>query len=217
MNSDKIKNRLQNSLSPLRRTSKRIVFGIGMATLASSGTASAAGNQPAENLIDPKIVIERRTLSKLSGKFMLKRINFVNKRFAHASHSSHSSHSSHYSSSGGDYGSSYPSSSSTPQYGYGTQPPAYVTPTPAAPQTTVPNSNGNLKANPNSPINLTATPIQIVSNAEIPHSGFDWGWFGWLGLLGLFGLLPRKNKIEKQNFSRTYSNRNVPPNKRENR
>jgi MYXO-CTERM domain-containing protein len=30
--------------------------------------------------------------------------------------------------------------------------------------------------------------------------GFDWGWLGLLGLLGLAGLIPKRRKVEVQEF-----------------
>lgn len=221
MNSDKISTRLKQTWQAARKTaniSKQIVIGAGVVTLASGTAAgSSSANQPAVHL-DPKIVSERRVLSKLAGKFILKRSRGGRYSFAqHRSHSSHSSHSSHYSSSSSGHASHYSSSSTSSYPSYSYTPAATPTPTAATPNVTpspksnpvkqpkssANSSNTNTSVSTTSSSSPTPAPVELVSNTDGANTNgknqsFDWGWFGLLGLLGLFGLLPRKRTDKAQ-------------------
>lgn len=118
MNFDKIKKRLNNIsqiIGQAVKVSKQFALGAGIATIATGATAAAGTNQP-QLTLDPKVAAERRTLSKLSGKYLLKRAITNDMSFGHASHSSHSSHSSHYSSSSSGHASHASHYSSTAPY-----------------------------------------------------------------------------------------------------
>ena len=141
MNSEKFKKRLQRKWSSTGRVgnfSKQLAIGAGLVALTSG--AAAAADQP-DVRFDP-IILERKNVSKLSAKFILKRACSINLNFVqHRSHSSHSSHSSHYSSTGSGHSSHSSHYSSSPTYTpktystptYSTPSPVYKSPTASTP------------------------------------------------------------------------------------
>ncbi len=62
-----------------------------------------------------------------------------------------------------------------------------------------PNTNGN---NNNARSGERADNTRVVERDD----DTDWGWLGLLGLLGLAGLIPKKRKVEVQEFRDTGSN-----------
>ncbi|MDQ3799690.1 MAG: WGxxGxxG-CTERM domain-containing protein [Acidobacteriota bacterium] len=55
------------------------------------------------------------------------------------------------------------------------------------------NANGNTRTDRD---NDRPTQTRTVERDD----GFDWGWLGLLGLLGLAGLIPKRRKVEVQEF-----------------
>lgn len=64
-----------------------------------------------------------------------------------------------------------------------------------------PNTNGNANGRVDRGNDRTETRVVERDN------DFDWGWLGLLGLLGLAGLIPKRRKVEVQEFRDT----NQPP------
>jgi hypothetical protein len=102
---DNFKNKLKEKWRVFRqitRFSRQVALGAGIAALSS---ASASGTNHPTVSLDPKLTLERRSIIKFAGKYVLKRTavgyNFLGhmSHSSHSSHSSHRSHSSHYSSS----------------------------------------------------------------------------------------------------------------------
>ena len=62
-----------------------------------------------------------------------------------------------------------------------------------------PNTNGN---NNNGRSGDRAETTRVVERDD----DTDWGWLGLLGLLGLAGLIPKKRKVEVQEFRDSGSN-----------
>ena len=58
--------------------------------------------------------------------------------------------------------------------------------------------NGN-NANGNRTVDRSETPRVVVREDD----DTDWGWLGLLGLLGLAGLIPKKRRVEVQEFRDT--------------
>lgn len=73
---------------------------------------------------------------------------------------------------------------------------AFVTALPIAAQPNTNNRNDRTD-------NTTTTTTRVVER----DNGTDWGWLGLLGLLGLAGLLPKKRKVEVEQFRDTHADR----------
>jgi MYXO-CTERM domain-containing protein len=61
------------------------------------------------------------------------------------------------------------------------------------------NSNANANARGGERADRSETPRTVVRE----DNDTDWGWLGLLGLLGLAGLIPKKRKVEVQEFRDT--------------
>jgi MYXO-CTERM domain-containing protein len=59
------------------------------------------------------------------------------------------------------------------------------------------------QSNANNNINARTDTTRVVERDD----DSDWGWLGLLGLLGLAGLLPKKRRVEVQEFRDTAQNR----------
>lgn len=57
------------------------------------------------------------------------------------------------------------------------------------------NANGNATNRNDRGVDRTETTRVVERDND-----FDWGWLGLLGLLGLAGLIPKKRKVEVQEF-----------------
>jgi MYXO-CTERM domain-containing protein len=61
------------------------------------------------------------------------------------------------------------------------------------------NSNSNANARATERTERSETPRVVVKE----DNDTDWGWLGLLGLLGLAGLVPKKRRVEVQEFRDT--------------
>ncbi|HEX8737192.1 MAG TPA: WGxxGxxG family protein [Pyrinomonadaceae bacterium] len=59
-----------------------------------------------------------------------------------------------------------------------------------------PNTNGNANGRADRGNDNRTETTRVVER----DNGFDWGWLGLLGLLGLAGLIPKRRKVEVQEF-----------------
>ncbi|HEX8367068.1 MAG TPA: WGxxGxxG family protein [Pyrinomonadaceae bacterium] len=62
-----------------------------------------------------------------------------------------------------------------------------------------PNTNGNANGRADRGNDNRTETTRVVER----DNDFDWGWLGLLGLLGLAGLIPKRRKVEVQEFRDT--------------